>query len=480
MIAAVGPLLALARWLALPPSLLLFGVGIGSTFIPGFADGQPDPDLVLTLFLPPLLYASTVRVSWHLLRFNWRSGVLLGSLLVMASIAAVAVAAQALFLPGIGWSAAILMAITASFFDTRLFHEAKGRPRVPRVIADTLKALELTARILLLATLGWIETSLTSGRVDALDVAASYLLDIPAGALLGVLVGRAAIWARQRIDPAPVEIAISIATPYAAALAAEALGISLVASIAAAALVVSAVRVDRGSGATFTSTEARVSATAFWEELSLMVASMLFLLAGRAVPAALAGLGAWPIWQVAAAAAGLLAVALAVQFCFALASTRLRPMAASLRDRKASAAAAAAVMTWSSTRSAIGLLIALSLPPALAGERDLILAVSAFIVIGSVLVQGLTMKKLVDRAALADEQEGEAEEETARAAMQEAAEAPAAETATPHDAARKSLIDLRARDAIGDEVLIKMLREIDLSARASEQDVLPNAGPPNP
>lgn len=465
--------------------MLLFGVGIGSTFVPGFPGGEPDPDMILALFLPPLLYASTVRVSWHLLRFNWSSGLLLGSVLVMASVAIVAFSARALFLPGIGWSAALIIAITASFFDTRLFHEAKGRPLVPRAIADTLKTRELTARILLLATFGWLEAGLISGHVRVADIAASYLLDIPAGALVGMAVGRAAIWARQRIDPAPVEIAVSIATPYAAALAAEALGISLIASIAAAALVVSAVRVDRQSGATFSSAEARVSSMAFWEELSLMVSSMVFLLAGRAVPAALQGLGPWPAWQIAAAAAGLLATALAVQYCFSLLSAGLRPVKGAIERRRGSRSAAAAVMTWSSTRSVIGLLIAMSLPAVLAdgsrfAERDLILAVTAFIVIGSVLVQGFTLKPLVERAALADEQEKEEEEQTARAAMRQAAEAPGAEQASAHDAARKSLIDLRARDAIGDEVLVKMIRETDLHARAAEEDALPNAGPPNP
>lgn len=481
----MGPLLALARLAKIPASILLFGVGAASTFAPAFPQENIEPELVLTLFLPPLLYASIVRVSWHLLRFNWLTGIVLGSLLMATSIALVAVAARTFFLPGIGWSAALIVGIGAAFFDTRLFHEAKGRPRVPRAIADALKAREITARVILLATLSCIETGLASGRIETVDVLESYAFDIPAGAVLGFIVGHGAIWARRRIDPAPVEIAVSIATPYAAALAAEALGISLVSAVITAALVVSAVRVDPHSGATFSSTEARVSSTAFWEELNLMVSSVLFLLAGRAVPGALAALEAWPLWRVAAAGAGLLATTLAVQFCFSLASTRIGLVAEELRQRKASAGAAAAVMTWSSTRSVIALLIALSLPTTLAdgepfAERDLLLAVTALVVILSILLQGLTLKRVVDWAALADEEEDQREEERARSAMLEAARAPGAEHATPHDAARQSLLKLRQRNEIGDEVLVKMVRETDLHARASEENALPEAGPPNP
>jgi monovalent cation/hydrogen antiporter len=253
-----------------------------------------------------LIYASTARVSWHLLRFTLLPGLVLGTILVLTTIAAVALAARTVFLPGLSWTAALLIGVVASIFDTRLFHEAEGLPRVPRAIADTLKARELVGRIFILATLSVVEEVLSSGEVATSSVLASYGLDIPAGALIGLAVGHGAVWMRRRIDPAPMEIAISIATPYAAALIAEAAGFSVVTAVIVTALVVSAIRVDRHSGATISSSEARVSAVAFWDQANLMVSSALFLLAGRAVPQALAALEVWSIWRLFLAAAGLL------------------------------------------------------------------------------------------------------------------------------------------------------------------------------
>ena len=98
-------------------------------------------------------------------------------------------------------------------------------------------------------------------------------------------------------------------------------------------------------------------------------------------------------------------------------------------------------MAWSSTRSVIALLIALSVPAATPmGEpfhdRDLVLIVAAFVVIGSVVVQGLSLRSIVEHAALSDPGEADQEVEEARSAMREASEMPDAEHASSHEVAR--------------------------------------------
>jgi len=488
ILAATGPILALCGYFSAPASLVLFAVGVASAFLPGLPPVAVEADLALALFLPPLIYASTVRVSWLLLRFTLVSGVILGAALVAATVIAVALAAKLVLLPGLSWTAALFIGAVASIFDTQLFHEAKGRPRVPRAIADVLKARELVSRLFILATLSLGEEALSAGEISPAAVAVNYLFDIPAGIVFGIVVGGAIVWARRRIDPAPVEIAVSIATPYIAALAAELLGVSGVAAITSTALVVSAIRIDRRTGATISSPEARISATAFWEEASLMVSSVLFFLAGRALPQAVGGLEDWLLWQLVAAAGGVLAIVFAVQFALSLPATWLSPIAAALRVRNARRSvryAAAFVMSWSSTRSVIALVIALSIPASLPdgrafAERDLILILAAFLVIGSVLLQGLTLKWAVIRADLCDEGEEDREVESARSAITATAEGLQDGDTPPHDKVRLSLLDLRERDTIGDEVLVRMLRETDLNARASEDNVLPGAGPPNP
>jgi monovalent cation/hydrogen antiporter len=211
----------------------------------------------------------------------------------------------------------------------------------------------------------------------------------------------------------------------------------------------------------------------------------MFFLAGRALPEAFAGLADWPLWRVAGAAAVLLLVVLTVQFAFSLLSTALPPVSAALRRKDGEGAAAsprtatAAVMAWSSSRSVIGLVVALSLPPAM-DDRGLVLVVAALLILGSVLAQGLTLRPAVRAAALGEEAEEEREVELATRAANAAAEEAGDEDGLC--AARRTLLDLREEDCIGDEVLRKMLREADLKARAAEGPAaaLPGAAPPQP
>ena len=487
LIAAIGPILALARMVRAPDSLILFGAGVASAFVPGLPPAHVDPQLVLNLFLPPIIYASAVRVSWHLLRFTWVPGLVLGAALVLTTVVAVAIATRFWLLPGLSWTAAFFLGAVAAIFDTRLFHEAKGRPRVPRAIADVLKARELVVRPFILATFALTIESAGSAGLSPGALFEHYVFDIPAGIAVGLAIGAIVVFARRRIDPAPLEIAVSVATPYAAALSASALGVSGVGAITSAALVVSALRIDTRTGAPISSSEARVSATAFWEQVSLMLSSVLFFLAGRALPEALGAIENWPVWQLVAAALGLLAIVVAIQFAFAYPATGLAPIARALESPRGSSprAGAAAIMAWSSTRSVVGLILALSIPPALADsrpfpERDLILVVAALTIVASVLIQGLTLRAAVTKASLCEEGEQQREKDEALRAIKLAARSPNPEHANGFDAARKTLLDLREQDRIGDEVLIGMLRETDLTSRADEGDALPGAGPPNP
>jgi CPA1 family monovalent cation:H+ antiporter len=188
------------------------------------------------------------------------------------------------------------------------------------------------------------------------------------------------------------------------------------------------------------------------------------------------------LWLLASCSLALLALVLGIQFGFAYLATGLSPLAGVLggehgRDR--TRAAAAGVMTWSSTRSVIGLVIALAIPKTFP-ERDLILVLAAVTIVGSILLQGLTLRAVVARAGLKAEGERDGEVGLAREAMEKAVAAPGPDCADGFDAARAALLKLRSHNQIGDEVLVELLRETDLTARASEGDALPGAGPPNP
>jgi CPA1 family monovalent cation:H+ antiporter len=375
----------------------------------------------------------------------------------------------------------VLLGIVVAVFDTRLFHEAEGRPHVPRALADALKTREMLSRITALACFALTVNILRGGPMTPLAALGVVAYELVGGAVAGAVIGWAVVWVRGRVDPAPVEIAVSIATPYLGALAAEALGVSMVAVVIVSALVVSAVRIDARTGAPHTSAEARISATAFWEEASLILSAVLFFLTGWALPRAMSALGAWPFWWLMGAAAVLLAATVAIQALVSFAAAALPGGADELGAERRSwrfRAAAAGAMAWASTRSVIGLVVALSIPTtrpdgSAFAERDLILVLAALVIVGSILLQGLTLRAVVRRAGLADPIESK-EEAAAERALAEAMRSGG------FPQARRTLLERRARNDLGDETLRKLFRELDLRERAAEPSALPGAGPPNP
>lgn len=487
LLAGVGPLLAAAKLLSLPPTLVLAGAGVAVGLLPGAPPIRLDPDIAIALFLPPIIYAANVRISPALLRRTVLPGSVTGALVALATIAAVALLARWL-LPGLGGAQAVLIGVVAALFDTRLFHEAEGRPQVPRALADAMKAREIAARVVALTAFTLALEALEERAAPSLAEAA---LDIgwsfAGGAVIGFGIGRAVLWLRDHARPAPVEIAVSLATPYLTGLATEWLGLSLAVSVTAAALAVSSAQIDPETGEARTSAEARIASTAFWEEASLLASSVLFFFAGLALPDALAGLGAWPVWQVAGVAAAILALVMGVQWAGSLLSAHLPPLSRALAgEARATRAAAAGVMAWASTRSVIGLIAALYIPATLPGgeptpDRDLVLVVAAFVILGSVLLQGLTLRAAVRRAGLAAPGEAKREEAEARDAAAIARDAAPEEAEL--EAERRALLQLRERDAIGDESLRKLLREGDLRTRAAEAaagGATSGGGPPQP
>ncbi|MBI0539692.1 sodium:proton exchanger [Roseomonas sp. KE2513] len=485
LIAAVGPLLVLAKLLHVPTPLALVAAGIATAFLPGLPDARVDPQILMALFLPPVIYAAAIRVSIHLFRFTLGTGVGIGVALAAVTIPVVAVAARWL-LPGLDWAPALLLGVVGALVDTRLFHEAEGRPSVPRAIADALKVREIVARVVSLGVLAVLVQAVATGTPTPLGATWHFAWALVAGAGVGWALGRGTRWLRGHASPAPVEIAVSAALPFVCALVAQGLGLSLSATIIAAALAVSSGGMDAESDSEQTSPEARLSAVTFWEEVSLLLSAVLFLLAGRALPEALGALEEWPIWQTAGTALVLVLLVLALQFAFSYFAACLPAPARALREREGEAGreitrlAAAGVMAWACTPSIIGVIVALSAPPVME-DRGLTLVVAAFLILGSVIVQGLTLRTAVQAASLGDEAEEKREEELAGRVASRAADGEE-DVQRGHDAVRRALLRLREDNHIGDEMLHKMLRETDLSARVAEGPAaaMPGAGPPNP
>jgi len=156
LLVAVAVLSASARWLRVPYPILLVLGGLALGLIPGVPDVELPPDLVLVLFLPPLLYVTAFFANLRDLRADLRAISMLSVGLVFATAAAVAAASHELV--GLSWPVAFTLGAIVAPTDPLAANQILRRLGGPRRITNVLEGEGLindgTALVLYRAAVG--------------------------------------------------------------------------------------------------------------------------------------------------------------------------------------------------------------------------------------------------------------------------------------------------------------------------------------
>src|SRR6266545_2406535 len=255
LMVAVGGLSILAGTVGVPYPILLVLGGLVLGFVPGMPPAELPPDLVLVLFLPPLLYQAAFFSSPRDLRADARVITLLAVGLVLVTMSAVAVVAHML-VRGLPWAAAFALGAIVSPTDPLAATAIARRLGVPRRLVTVLEGESLVNDA----------TALVAYR---LAVGA-----VVAGSFTLWEVGLQVAEARRRIEDPPVEIVLSVVTGYAAYLPAELLGASGVLAAVTAGLYVG------WRAPVLASPGTRLLGFSFWEVLVYLLNAVLFVLVG--------------------------------------------------------------------------------------------------------------------------------------------------------------------------------------------------------
>jgi len=226
------------------------------------------------------------------------------------------------------------------------------------------------------------------------------------GSLGGIVIGLAAGWVvkrvRSHLDDPPIEITISLFTPFLAYLPANRLGLSGVLAAVAAGLYLA-----WQSPTGLFSASTRLQAFAFWDVLVFLLNSLLFVLIGLEIRPVLDALGDRSIGALAGGTALVV---------FAVIGTRalwlLTHFGRSFGER--------VVIAWAGMRGAVSLAAALSVPTRAQG-RPLILFLTFVTILVTLVGQGLTLPAIVRRFAPEDTDQGRQSEEQARIEAAQAA-----------------------------------------------------------
>jgi Na+/H+ antiporter len=401
-----------------PITLVLGGTVIG--FIPGVPSVELDPELVLLIFLPPLLYGAAFFTSLRDLRRNARAIAFLAIGLVLGTMAAVAVIAH--YVIGLDWDVAFVLGAIVSPTDAVAPAEIMRRIGAPRRLVAVVEGENLTNDWTALILYRVAVAAVVSGSFSLLDASVEFVLSGVGGFAIGLAAGWVIREIRRRLDDPPIEITISILSGYAAYLPAEELGFSGV---------IAAVTVGVYMGwhtPELTTPLMRLQGISVWEILTFLLNAVLFLLVGMQLPNIIDDLSGDPTSDLILWGALVSATVIVVRLAWGFTVTyllRAIDRRAVQRARRAPARERL-VVGWAGMRGSVALAAALAVPlrtdsGAPFPERDLIIFIAFFVILVTLVGQGLTLGPLIKRLGVVDDGEDEREEIAARLRLAEAA-----------------------------------------------------------
>lgn len=421
LLVSVAALAALARLLSIPYPIVLVLGGAVIGFVPGLPHVELDPEVVLVVFLPPLLYWAALSANFRDMRENLRGLVLSSVGLVLATMAAVSALAHIL-VPGLSWPAAFALGAIVSPTDPIAAGLVMRRLRVPRRVVSSVEgeglfndATALVAyRVAVAAIVG---ESFSLGRAG---------LAFAAGAVGGIAIGLAVGWLisliRRHTTDAQVSLTISLLSGYAAFIPANALGASGVLAAVTTGIYLGI----RGVPALPART--RLQGVVLWDILTFLINAVLFVLVGLQLRSAIEGLAGYPVGALAGYALAVTGAVILVRLAWFF----VVPYLLRMIDRRASQRARRVgaryrlLLAWSGMRGSVSLAAALALPLVTqAGgpftHRDLIVFLTFAVIFATLVLQGLSLPALIRLLRISDSRAEEREELRARLAATRAA-----------------------------------------------------------
>jgi len=421
LLAAVAALALLARKIPVPyPILLLFG-GLALALIPGLPQARLDPELVFLVFLPPLLYPAALFTPWRDFRANLRPILLLAVGLVLFTTVAVGFLVH-YFIPELPLAAGFVLGAIISPPDAIAAMAIAEQIRMPRRIVTILEGESLVNDATALVALRFAVAAVVTGSFSFGNAGARFLLVALGGIVVGLIVGYLTALIQKPIDDAPIEITLSLLTPFAAYLPAEQLGLSGVLAVVTTGLY-HGWRIPE-----MTSSRTRLQAGPVWRMVEFLLNGFIFLLIGLQLPAVLRRLSGRAPSQLVWYAILISIAVILIRILWVFPATYLpRLLFSSIRRCDPYPAwRHVTIVAWTGMRGVVSLAAALALPLLVDDGspfpgRDLILFLTFVVILVTLVLQGLSLPPLIRWLGIEEDDDVEREEREARLKANQAA-----------------------------------------------------------
>ena len=411
---SVAGLNVLARRLDVPYPIPLVIGGLVLGLLPGMPEIELNPDLVLLVFLPPLLYGAAFFSDLRALRTYARAISLSAIGLVLLTTGSVAVVAHEVM--GLPWAVAFALGAIVSPTDPVAATAIMRRVGAPRRIVNVIEGEALVNDATALVAYRVAVAAAVGGSFSAVEAGLEFLLAAFGGVAVGLAVAYVIGEIRRRLEDPVTEITISLLTAYAAFIPADELGLSGVLASVTAGLYLG------WKAPELISPQTRLQALGTWEVLTFLLNATLFILVGLQLPVIADGLADVPTSEVIGYSALVCAAVIGTRYLWLFTT----PYLIRLLDRREAQRQLRVgwqerfVYGWSGMRGAVSLAAALALPletdaGAPLPDRDLILFITFSLIFVTVVGQGLTLPALIRRLGVVEDgSEEETEELRAR------------------------------------------------------------------
>lgn len=455
----------IARHFKFPYPIALVIGGALLALIPKLPQFPFDPQLILVLVLPPILYQASLLTSWSDFKANIRPISLLAIGLVIATTLAVG-AALKLLVPDVPWAVAFVLGAIVSPPDAVAATAILSRLNIPRRIVTVLEGESLVNDASGLVIYKFAIAAVLTGTFSLLDASIQFVGVSLGGVAVGIALAFFFIAVHRRLGDPFIEVLTSLVVPYATYIAAESVHVSGVLAVVAAGLV-------RGRySPELVSAEMRILARSVWNILVFMLNSLIFMVIGMQMSDTVEKLGRYSAMQLIGWGAFISAVAIVVRFAWVYPVAYLpRWLSGSLHEREPQLRKRElGIISWCGMRGIVSLAAALALPVTLPGgapfpQRDLIIFLTFFVIAVTLIGQGLTLPALIRRLKVGSDWSMRSEQQRVRAAMSEAALAAIDDIMLAEAAPREWADSLRAE--ITDRIVLAAPDGIDLTPHAA-------------
>ncbi|HYX46434.1 MAG TPA: cation:proton antiporter, partial [Sphingomicrobium sp.] len=335
----------LTRRFGWPYAVGLAAAGIGIAYLPIAPVIPLSRNLIFNIFLPPLVFEAALQLGWNSFRRELPVTLLLA--FAGVAIAALVVTVGMHWIVGWSWIGAaffgVLIAATDPVSVIASFRELKVEPRLSMLVESESLLNDGVVAVGFVVLAGIIG----GGSSSPLAAAGSFLWTMGGGALIGTLAGGATLLIAGKTEDHLVEITLTTIAAYGSFLFAEHFHASGVFASMAAGLVIGSLG---WNGAI--SEHGREHLMSAWDYFAFLANSFVFILIGMQIASA-------PVWRV-----GLVAISVAVMLVLVGRAVSVYPLAALFRrSHLAVPARYQHILVWGGLRGALGLALALALPP---------------------------------------------------------------------------------------------------------------------